>query len=109
MAAPHLVGPSKDEDEAPAPKANVHDIPEGGDEQALHTRIAQLEENITELQNSLAAQEAATQRAVTSDDFMLSEVQRASEQLLCENSTYFSIEFCAVAWLTLWFSCTCSP
>ena len=52
----------------------------------MRARIAQLEANVTELQGNLATQEAATQRAITSDSYMLAEVQRAAEQLLCKHS-----------------------
>ena len=107
MASPPLVELA--EDEAAAPEGNVHGVPERDDEHAFLARITQLEEDIAELQSNLAAEAASAQRAITSDGFMLAEVQRASKQLLSENLTLFSMEFYAAAWLILWFSCSCSP
>ena len=77
-------------------------------EEALRARIAQLEADVAELQGHLATQEATTQRSVTSDGYMLAEVQRASEQLLCEHSTFISCQ----AWFDVMidsfdFFCSC--
>ena len=108
MAAPPFVEPNGDEDGPPVHGRNVSENLGDEDEQALRARIVQLEADVAKLQGNLATQEAATQRAITSDGYMLAEVQRASEQLLCEHSTFISCQ----AWFDVMidsfaFFCSC--
>ena len=100
----------RSEDGSPVHGRNVSENLGDEDEGALHARIAQLEADVVELQGQLENQEAATQRAVTNDGYMLAEVRRASEQLLCKHSTFISCE----AWFDvminfLSFLCSCPP
>ena len=75
---------------SPAPEigAQTEQAPEGDDVHVLHDRIASLEEEVLNLQGNLAAHEATTQLAVDSENFMLAELQKASEQLLCKHTNF---------------------
>jgi len=66
-------------------EARNEQAPEANDDQVLRDRIALLEEEVLNLQVKLTASEARTKLAVDSENFMLGEVQKASEQLLCEH------------------------
>ena len=51
---------------------------------SLHARISELEDKITDLQRDLRMQDHVAQRASANEDFMLTEVKKAAEQLACE-------------------------
>ena len=54
------------------------------DVSSLHARISELEDKITDLQRDLRMQDHVAQRASANEDFMLTQVKRAAEQLACE-------------------------
>ena len=75
----------------PGPKAQSEQAPGADDDQVLRDRIASLEEEVLNLQAKLTASEARAKLAIDSENLMLGEVQKASEQLLCKhpNITFF--------------------
>ena len=74
-----------------APEGQNTDLPEGENITSLRDQIFVLEGKIVDLQRELEAQEDLARRGATSDAFMLAELKKASEQLVCEysNSTPF--------------------
>ena len=82
---------------APMLEAQNDEVPGEDNVQSLHARISLLEGDIAELQRNVAAQETAAQRAVASDGFMLAELEKASEQLLCKHSSTSSVAFYGAA------------
>ena len=58
------------------------------DDQVLRDRITSLEEEVLNLQVNLTAYEARAKLAIDSENFMLGEVQKASEQLLCKHPNF---------------------
>lgn len=85
--------PIEDPTPSPAPEieAQIEQAPEGNNIQVLYDRIASLEGEVLNLQGNLAAHEATTQLAVDSENFMLAELQKASEQLLCKPTNFASM------------------
>ena len=82
---------------APALEAQNDEVPGEDNVQSLRARISLLEGDITELQRNAAAQEATAQRAVASDGFMLAELEKALEQLLCKHPRTSSAAFYGAA------------
>ena len=56
------------------------------DAPSLRVRISQLEGKIVDFQRELRVQGHVARRASADEDFMLSEVNKAAEQLVCEYS-----------------------
>ena len=58
----------------------------GSDALPLRAQISHLEGKIIELQRELRVQGHVARRASADEDFMLSEINKAAEQLVCEYS-----------------------
>ena len=58
----------------------------GPDALSLHSQISHLEGKIIELQRELRVQGHVARRTSADEDFMLSEINKAAEQLVCEYS-----------------------
>ena len=73
------------------PKAQGERAFGADDDQFLLDRMALLEVEVRNLRVKLTASEAKAELAIDSENFMLGEVQKASEQLLCKhpNRTFF--------------------
>ena len=69
----------------PQPEARNEQALGANDDQVLRDRITSLEEEVLNLQVNLTAYEARAKLAIDSENFMLGEVQKASEQLLCKH------------------------
>ena len=82
---------------APVLEAQKDEVPREDNVQSLRARISLLEEDIAELQRNVTAQETTAQRAVASDGFMLAELEKASEQLLCKHPRTSSTAFYGAA------------
>ena len=79
------------------------------DVRVLRDQISLLKEEVAELQGNLAAQEGEAQRVVNSEGFMLAELQKASDQLLCEYPTSSPPTLDETAWFDpflLFYSCS---
>ena len=61
-------------------------VPKPNDAPSLRARISLLEGSILDLQRELRVQGNVARRASADEDFMLSEINKAAEQLVCEYS-----------------------
>ena len=55
---------------------------------SLRTRIVELEDKIVDLQRDLRVQAHTVERALANENFMLTEVKKAAEQLACEHTSF---------------------